>query len=168
MNKIGLFYGSTTGTTEDIARRIASKLNVADGDIHDASAITEELIDGYDVLVFGSSTWGDGDLQDDWYDATKAVKKADLSHKFIALFGCGDCEGYSETFCDAIGILYEELRDTGCTFCGAVSTNDYTFDSSVAVVDGVFVGLPIDEVNEDGKTDERIDRWVELVKGEIS
>lgn len=28
MNKIGVFYGSTTGTTEDVARRIAEKLNV--------------------------------------------------------------------------------------------------------------------------------------------
>ena len=28
MNKIGVFYGSTTGTTEDLARRIAEKLDV--------------------------------------------------------------------------------------------------------------------------------------------
>ena len=28
MNKIGVFYGSTTGTTEDLARRIAEKLEV--------------------------------------------------------------------------------------------------------------------------------------------
>ena len=35
MNKIGVFYGSTTGTTEDVAHRIAEKLNVPQGDIHD-------------------------------------------------------------------------------------------------------------------------------------
>jgi len=28
MNKIGVFYGSTTGTTEDVAHRIAEKLNI--------------------------------------------------------------------------------------------------------------------------------------------
>ena len=28
MSKIGVFYGSTTGTTEDVARKIAEKLNV--------------------------------------------------------------------------------------------------------------------------------------------
>ena len=39
MNKIGVFYGSTTGTTEDVARRIAEKLNVPKGDIHDASKL---------------------------------------------------------------------------------------------------------------------------------
>ena len=70
--------------------------------------------------------------------------------------------------CDAIGILYEELKDTRCKFCGAVDTAGYTFDSSIAVVNGKFVGLPLDEVNEDGQTDERISAWVEQVKQEIS
>lgn len=166
--KIGIFYGSTTGTTEDLARRIAGKLGVADADIHDASSISESDVEGYDVLVLGSSTWGDGELQDDWYDAVKVIKKADLSHKFVALFGCGDCESYSDTFCDAIGILYEELKGTGCTFCGAVDPSDYEFGSSIAVVNGKFVGLALDEVNEDGKTDSRIAAWVEAVKKEIN
>ncbi|MRZ39286.1 flavodoxin, partial [Parabacteroides distasonis] len=33
---------------------------------------------------------------------------------------------------------------------------------------GKFVGLPLDEVNEDSKTDERIGAWAEKVKQEIS
>ena len=153
MNKIGVFYGSTTGTTEDLARRIAEKLDVPSAHIYD---------------VLGSSTWGAGELQDDWYDGIKVLKKCDLSHKYVALFGCGDSDSYSDTFCDAIGILYEELKDTRCKFCGAVDTAGYTFDSSIAVVNGKFVGLPLDEVNEDGQTDERISAWVEQVKQEIS
>ena len=31
MSKIGVFYGSTTGTTEDVARKIAEMLNVPQG-----------------------------------------------------------------------------------------------------------------------------------------
>ena len=92
MNKIGVFYGSTTGTTEDVAHRIAEKLNVPNGDIHDASKLNDELVKEYDVLVLGTSTWGAGELQDDWYDGIKVLKKADLSHKFVALFGCGDSD----------------------------------------------------------------------------
>ena len=65
-------------------------------------------------------------------------------------------------------VLYEELKDTRCKFCGAVDTAGYTFDSSIAVVNGKSVGLPLDEVNEDGQTDERISAWVEQVKQEIS
>lgn len=167
MSKIGVFYGSTTGTTEDVARKIAKKLNVPAENIHDASVMTETLIKEYDVLVLGSSTWGAGELQDDWYDAVKMMKKADLSHKFVALFGCGDCESYSDTFCDAIGVLYNELKDTGCTFCGFTDTSDYEFSSSLAVVNDKFVGLPLDEGNEDAKTEGRIDRWVESVKQAI-
>ena len=83
-------------------------------------------------------------------------------------FGCGDSDSYSDTFCDAIGIIYEDLKDTHCKFCGAVDTAGYTFDSSIAVVDGKFVGLPIDEVNEDNQTEERISAWAEQVKQEIS
>ena len=126
------------------------------------------LVKEYDVLVLGTSTWGAGELQDDWYDGVKVLKKADLSHKFVALFGCGDSDSYSDTFCDGIGILYEDLKDTGCTFIGITDTAGYTFDASVAVVNGKFVGLPIDEVNEDSQTDQRIDQWVEGLKKEIN
>lgn len=168
MNKIGVFYGSTTGTTEDVANRIAEKLGVSSGDIFDVTKLNDELVEKYDVLVLGTSTWGSGELQDDWYDGIKVLKKVDLSHKFIALFGCGDSDSYSDTFCDAMGILYEELKDAHCTFCGATDPSDYTFDSSIAVVNNKFVGLPLDEVNEDGKTDERIAQWAETLKKECN
>ena len=36
----------------------------------------------------------------------------------------------------------------------------YTFDDSEAVIDGKFIGLPLDDVNEDDKTDVRIDAWI--------
>ena len=62
MNKIGVFYGSTTGTTEDVARRIAEKLNVPSAHIFEVSKLTEALVNEYDVLVLGSSTWGAGEL----------------------------------------------------------------------------------------------------------
>ena len=35
MKTIGIFYGSSTGTTEGIAKRIAEKLGVEDKDIHE-------------------------------------------------------------------------------------------------------------------------------------
>jgi len=68
MGKTAIIYGSTTGTTEDIAGRIASKLNIAQGDIYEISKVTADTVAGYDTLLLGSSTWGSGDLQDDWYD----------------------------------------------------------------------------------------------------
>ena len=160
MGKTAIIYGSTTGTTEDIAGRIASKLNIAQGDIYEISKVTADTVLGYDTLLLGSSTWGSGDLQDDWYDGIETLKGADLAGKKIALFGCGDSSSYSDTFCSALGTIYNDLKDSGATFVGSVDPSDYTFDGSDAVVDGQFVGLPIDEVNESDKTDERISNWV--------
>ncbi len=169
MKKVGVFYGSTTGTCEDLANRIAKKLGVSEADVHGADALTVDMVNDYDMLIIGSSTWGDGEMQDDWYDGVKTLKAAGLEGKRVALFGCGDSDSYGDTFCDAIGGLYEELKDSGCVFVGnRVSTEDYAYSSSTAVVDGRFVGLALDEVNESDKTDSRMDAWVEDLKRELS
>ena len=123
MKKTGIFYGSTTGTTESVARLIAEKLGVSPADVHDVSKLDAALAESYEALILGTSTWGDGELQDDWYDGIKVLKNANLSGKTIALFGCGDSESYSDTFCDGMGILFEDLKDSGCTFVGAVSAS---------------------------------------------
>ncbi len=167
MKKIGIFYGSTTGNTESVANTIAEKLGVASSDVHDVSSMTEDLVNGYEVLVLGTSTWGAGELQDDWYDGVKLLKGMNLAGKVIALFGLGDSDSYSDTFCDGMGVIYEDLKDSGCTFVGKVATDGYTFDSSISVVDGKFVGLALDETNESDKTEERVDAWVAELKSQI-
>ena len=45
-----------------------------------------------------------------------------------------------------------------------MATDGYTFSKSYAVRDGKFVGLPIDEINESEKTDERLEAWVESLR----
>ncbi|MDD2437978.1 MAG: flavodoxin FldA [Massilibacteroides sp.] len=167
MKKTGIFYGSSTGTVEDLAQRIASKLGVDSSDIFNVSEIDVDTVVPYDVLLLGSSTWGAGDLQDDWEDFLKKLKKTDLSGKTVALFGAGDSASFSDTFCDAIGTIYQELQGTGCTFAGAVPTDGYTFDDSTAVVNGKFVGLALDELNEDGETEGRMNTWIEQLKQEV-
>lgn len=167
MKKTCIIYGSSTGTCEAIAGKIAEKLGVDSADVLNVSDLSADAVAGYDNLLLGSSTWGAGELQDDWYDGLETLKGADLAGKTIALFGCGDCESYSDTFCGALGEIYDGLKDSGATFVGAVSTDGYTYDDSAAVVDGKFVGLALDDVNEDDKTDERIDAWVEDIKGSL-
>ena len=168
MKKTGIFYGSSTGTCEDLANQIADKMGVAASDVHSADKLSADLVKEYDLLILGTSTWGDGELQDDWYDGIKVLKSADLSFKSIALFGCGDSESYCDTFCDGMGILYEDLKDSGCSFIGnKVGTDGYSFSSSIAEVNGTFVGLALDEVNESDKTAERIDNWTAELKKHI-
>ncbi len=160
MNKTCIIYGSSTGTCEELASRIAGKLGVDSSDVLEAASISSEQLDGYQNLILGTSTWGAGELQDDWYDGVAVIKKSNLSGKTVAIFGCGDSEGYSDTFCGGMAELYNAAKEAGANVIGSVSTDGYTFDDSEAVVDGKFVGLALDEVNEDNKTDERIDAWV--------
>lgn len=163
MKKVGIIYGSSTGTCEAIANSMAQKLGVAPADVMNAGEITAAQVAPYEVLLLGTSTWGDGEVQDDWYEGIKVLKSADLKGKTIALFGCGDSESYCDTFCDGIGVLYEDLKDSGCTIVGKVPTDGYNFSSSISVVDGMFVGLPLDDINEDNKTEARVDAWLEEI-----
>lgn len=167
MKKVGIIYGSSTGTCETIANSIAQKLGVDSADVMNAGEITVEKVNPYEVLLLGTSTWGDGEVQDDWYDGLKVLKSANLKGKTIALFGCGDSESYCDTFCDGIGVLYEDLKDSGCTIVGKVPTDEYNFSSSISVVDGMFVGLPLDDINEDNKTEARVDAWLEEIKSDL-
>ncbi|MGN0222253.1 MAG: flavodoxin FldA [Prevotella sp.] len=150
-------YGSSTGTCEAIAEKIARKLGCGAINVQD---LTAEIVENNQNLILGTSTWGAGEMQDDWYDGLQVLQDVNLVGKTIALFGCGDCESYGDTFVGGIGELYNGIKESGAHFVGAVSTDGYTFEGSEAVVDGWFVGLPLDDVNEEEKTDARIDAWI--------
>ncbi|WP_165040517.1 flavodoxin [Dysgonomonas sp. ZJ709] len=166
MANIGIFYGSTTGNTQEVAEDIAKKLGVDKANQHDVSKAKADF-SAYDVVLFGSSTLGMGDLQDDWEDYIDKLKDADLAGKKVALFGCGDSSSYSDTFCDALGTIYSVIKNKGCEIIGRVSPEGYTYDSSEAIIDGQFIGLPIDNDNESDQTDQRIACWVEDLKKAI-
>ncbi len=157
MSKTIVVYGSTTGTCESIAQTLGSKLGA---EVIDVASLSADQLQEADNILLGTSTWGAGELQDDWYDGVETVKGADLSGKQVAIFGCGDSASYSDTFCSAMKELYDAAQEAGATLVGAVSTDGYNFDDSDAVVDGKFVGLALDDVNEDDQTAGRIDAWV--------
>ena len=158
MKKTVIIYGTNTGTSEDLAGRIGAKLGV--NNIINVTDLDDSIIAENDNLILGTSTWGAGEMQDDWYDGIKVLKSANLEGKTVALFGCGDSESYPDTFVGGMAELYNVAKNVGACVIGGVSTNGYTFDESESVVDGKFVGLALDEVNEDNKTDERINAWV--------
>jgi flavodoxin I len=166
MNKIGIFYGSSGGNTQSVAKTVAKKLGVDSSDVYDVNKAKASDLSAYNVLIFGSSTWGLGDLQDDWEGFIRDVANADLTGKKIALFGCGDSSSYPDTFCDAMGKIYQAVKDKA-TVVGFTDTDGYSFDASEAVVNSQFAGLAIDEDNESNLTPQRIDNWIEIIKSAI-
>jgi len=160
MNKTIVIYGSSTGTCEGIAEKIGAKLGA---EVLNVQELTADVVADNVNLILGTSTWGAGELQDDWYDGLKVLQAADLKGKTIALFGCGDAESYGDTFVGGMGELYDAVKNSGARLVGSVSTDGYSYDDSSAVVGGEFVGLPLDDVNEDDKTDGRIDAWIAAI-----
>lgn len=166
MKKIGIFYGTTTGTTKDIAEMIGSELNVAENDIHDVATTSPSTVGDYDILLIGASTWGDGDLQADmatWLDGVGAL---DLRGKEVAIFGCGD-DSMSETFCNGVGEIYHRLHDAHPEFIAPFNNEGYEYSHSESDVKGMIVGLCIDNINHPDETLSRVREWCAIVKSEI-
>ena len=159
----GIFYGSTTGNTEDLAGQIAEKLGIETANVYNVGNTSANEAEAYDSLLLGSSTWGAGDLQDDWYDFIASLKKRDLKGKKVALFGCGDSSSYPDTFCDAMGLIKEELAATGCVFIGEMSAAGYSETDSKAFDDGKALGLIADD-DEPNLTAGRLANWIEIIK----
>ncbi|NKQ41238.1 MAG: flavodoxin [Sulfurovum sp.] len=165
---IGIFYGSNGGVTEGVAEQIMSALNL-EADLHDIADVDMDQFAEYSHVIIGASTWGDGELQDDWDEKFSEFEGVDFSGKTVAFFGTGDQEGYEDNFLDAIGILHDAVVKNGASIVGdGWSTDGYEFEESVAIKDGAFVGLGIDEDNQDDLTEERIAKWVDIIKPHFS
>lgn len=161
---IGIFYGSSTGTTQSIAEDIKMALDLK-ADLLDIGSVDAGLMNEYTHLILGTSTWGDGDLQDDWEGAFDAYKTVDFTGKTVAFFGTGDQEGYDENFLDAMGTLYAVAVENGANIVGdGWPTDGYDHSESTAVNEKGFVGLAIDEDNQDHLTSERIEKWIKIIK----
>ena len=163
MKKVGIFYGSSTGTTAKIARKIADIMGMSQNDVHDVAKTSPSEAGVYEVLLLGSSTWGNGDVQDDWFDFLTGLDALALKGKKIAVFGCGDVT-MEDTFCNAVGEIHDKVKTTGAELIGEYNTDGYEFNHSKAVKeDGKAVGLLLDEVNHPELTGPRLHGWVQVL-----
>lgn len=164
MKIIGIFYGSSSGNTEGVAKQIQAEFGADNAQVFDVAKATKDDLEKFDNLIFGTSTWGFGELQDDFDGFMKQIEAANLSGKTVALFGCGDQESYSDTFVDGMGLVWQSLQGKGCNIVGQTSTEGYSYSNSQSDVEGKFVGLAIDENNQSDQTADRIKAWVEVLK----
>lgn len=162
MEKIGIFYGSTTGHTQEVVETIAEKLAA---DIIDVSKASKDDLKSYNNIILASSTYGDGDLQTDWEDFAGNLSEDDFDGKIVAIVGLGDQDSYSDTFCDSIGILANLAKKA--TIIGKTKNDGYEFTESKSVSGNEFLGLALDEDNQSDLTAKRIDDWIEDIKNKF-
>jgi len=161
-----IFYASSTGNTEIISKEISKELG--DIELIDIADNGVSGINDYENIILGIATWGDGELQDAWDEEWDNFKSIDFSNKTVALFGLGDQEGYGDNYLDAMGIVYKHLVETDAKLVGKWAvTNEYVHDNSRAIVDDLFVGLALDEDNQDDLSAERIIKWCEDIRENI-
>ncbi|MCB2212240.1 flavodoxin [bacterium] len=160
-----IIYGSSTGNTEKVAEMIKDELGDLIDDIKEISEVSADDMNSYDKLILGIPTWNDGELQEDWETFFEdEMDDVNFSGKTVAIFGLGDQEGYPEFFLDAMRAVYDKVTGDGGKVVGSWPTDGYEFDTSKAVVDGNFVGLAIDEDNQDDMTEERVEDWCDDIK----
>ena len=166
--KIGIFYGSTTGNTQAAAEKIKSQLeSIGEVSLIAIGESSPAEMSNYDVVILGASTWGFGDMQDDWI-GSETLAGANLNGKKVAVFGLGDQSGFADTFVDAIGILGNAAKEAGAELIGSWPVNGYDFNASVGMIDGKFIGLALDDDTQPELTEERITQWCIALKNEIT
>jgi len=171
MAKIGIFVGSSGGVTLSAAEALAELFDNAELINMEEDYDDLEQFDAFDVLLIGSSTWGQGDVQRDWVDPLYEMQneEPDYSGKKVAFFGAGDQKSHPEEFVTALGKMKEIFSKLGAdTEFGYTSTEGYTYKYSAAEKDGKFCGLAIDDINQEDLSDERIQAWASQIKKEMS
>ena len=116
MKKTVIIYGSTTGNTEMVANWIKDALGSLgeQADLFDVDEMTPESASEYSIIILGSSTWGTGELQDDFDEFYEAMSYEYFKGKKVAVFGCGDSDMFPDYFCQAVDTIAEKA-----IVCGA-------------------------------------------------
>ncbi|KLU19726.1 flavodoxin FldA, partial [Proteus mirabilis] len=60
---IGIFFGSDTGNTENIAKMLQERLGADNAEVHDIAKSSQEDIEAFDILLLGIPTWYYGEAQ---------------------------------------------------------------------------------------------------------
>jgi flavodoxin I len=128
MSKVIVIYGSTTGNTEEMAHVIAKTISGTGVDVvlKNVTDASPAELTGYDFIILGSSTWGDGELQDDFIVFEEEMNEVNLNGKQAAVFGCG--ESSWPMFCEAVNIIEKKLKE-----CEAeLISESFKIDGSIA------------------------------------
>ena len=127
-----------------------------------------EKIKEFENLILVTPSYGFGELEAHWEAVIEDFKKIDLSGKTLALVGLGSQTTFGESFVGALEVLYKIIIKNGGKIIGLTSTDGYHFEECEAIVENKFMGLVLDEENQDDMTPDRIYEWLEVIKTEFN
>jgi flavodoxin I len=169
MSKIGIFFGTDTGSTRLVAKKIFSILGaeIADKPKNINRTQVSELLQ-YDALILGTPSYGVGEMpglavgcqEPNWAEFVPYLDGIDLSGKRVALFGLGHQERYASRFASSLIQLYRVFYGYGAEIIGSWSTEGYQFEHSDAIINQQFVGLVLDQRGQPHLTDQRLQIWL--------
>lgn len=165
---IGIFFGTSTGSTEEAADLISAEfgdLASAPIEIDEAQGSVAARFAEFDSLVVGTPTWNTGADEErsgtGWDEIYYSeMQELSIAGKKVAVFGLGDQISYSENYADATGELHDVFEGLGCKMIGYTSQEGYEHDASKAIRGDAFCGLLLDAVNEEEMTEDRVKGWV--------
>ena len=176
MAAVGIFYGTSTGSTEEVAEMIyeAFGSDVAakpvDVDTLEADGTSLAGVFGqHDALVVGTPTWNTGsDTErsgtgwDELYYKQLPLTRETLQGRKVAVFGLGDQVSYAENYADATGELFDVFEGLGCHMMGvwSIAGKGYEHVASKSIRGDNFCGLLLDTVNQEELTEDRVKTWV--------
>ncbi len=165
MNKVAIFFGPEGGSTEKVARMMASEIGEEHAILIPVEGATDSDLEPYSNIIFGgptvgTHTWRDDTSNNEWDLFLGRLGEMKLGKKRCAIFGLGDHVSYAHHFVDNIGVMAQRLEEAGAQLVGLVPVSDYTFKDSLAQRGELFMGLPLDEDFESEKTHGRISNWV--------
>jgi len=171
MNKIGIFFGTDTGTTRLMAKKMAKILGETASKPLNVNRISTADMLQYDSLILGTPSYGVGDLPGistgiqagSWQEFLPQLDGVSLHGKRIALYGLGNQDKYTDRFTDSLFSLYDKLTELGADIIGDWPVEGYEFEHSKSVIDGRFIGLIIDQNNQAILTESRIKDWLAQV-----
>lgn len=134
MKKVTIIYGSTTGNTERVAELLKSNI-AAEVTLADASNADKEMVQSADLILLGASTWGYGEIQDDFQAYYDLMNEDLLKGKDVAVFGCGNSDDFPDVYCEAVNLIKDKAAECGANIIGEGLKVDGEVDDNVSAIE---------------------------------
>ena len=162
---IKIIYWPKGGSVEKVAQQLEGKLKGVKA--YSVEELDFNMLADTDLMILGGSTvgaedWKNTNYTDAWsmFFGELKAKGISMANKKAALYGLGNQILYPSHFVDSLKHMADSITESGATLVGACKNKGYHFEASEALVDGKFVGLPLDEDTEAQLTDARLEAWI--------